>query len=148
MCDACTGASPATTSAPSSAPGTRRSGARRADVHTDRAARQRSWKSRRGRAGVGCRRRDPMDEGQAAINRRRFIECFSALGLGSTLVPGALAAVVQDAATITIDMLQSAERIAGVSFTADERARLLEKLNAPRGYMAGFARLRAARSEE
>jgi len=85
-----------------------------------------------------------MDERQLAINRRRFIESFSAAGLGSTLMPGALAAVAQDAATITIEMLQSAQQIAGVSFTPDEQRRLLEKLNGARGYAAGFARLRSA----
>jgi len=85
-----------------------------------------------------------MDERQHSINRRRFIECFSAAGLGSTLLPGALAAVARDAATITIDMLQDAQRIAGVSFTPDEQRRLLEKLNGARGYVAGFERLRAA----
>jgi Asp-tRNA(Asn)/Glu-tRNA(Gln) amidotransferase A subunit family amidase len=84
-----------------------------------------------------------MDE-QRSINRRRFIECLSAAGLGSTLLPGALAAVAQDAATITVDMLQSAMKIAGLSFTADEQKRLLEKLNGARGYLAGFQRLRAA----
>jgi Asp-tRNA(Asn)/Glu-tRNA(Gln) amidotransferase A subunit family amidase len=85
-----------------------------------------------------------MDERQCAINRRRFIECLSAAGVGSALLPGALAAVAQDAATITIEMLQSAQQIAGVAFTPDEQRRLLEKLNGPRGYAAGFARLRSA----
>src|SRR5262245_66116147 len=85
-----------------------------------------------------------MNEERLGVNRRRFIECFSAAGLGSTLLPGALAAVAQDAETITIGMLQSAMRIAGVSFTVDEQQRLLEKLNGARGYQAGFARLRAA----
>jgi hypothetical protein len=85
-----------------------------------------------------------MDERRRAINRRRFIECCSAAGLGSTLLPGALAAVAQDDGTITIDMLQSAQQIAGVSFTPDEQPRLLEKLNGAAGYMAGFARLREA----
>ena len=59
-------------------------------------------------------------------------------------MPGALAAVAQDAGTITIDMLESAQRIAGVSFTPDEQRRLLQKLNGGQGYLAGFARLRAA----
>jgi len=85
-----------------------------------------------------------MDERQAAINRRRFLECFAAAGLGSTLLPGALAAVAQDAAAVTAGMLRDAMRIAGVSFTPDEERRLLEKLNGPRGYQAGYARLRAA----
>jgi len=84
-----------------------------------------------------------MDE-QRSINRRRFVECLSAAGLGSALLPGALAAVAQDAATVTIDMLQSAMKIAGLSFTADEQKRLLEKLNGARGYLAGFERLRTA----
>src|SRR6476661_2328436 len=85
-----------------------------------------------------------VNEKQLAINRRRFIECFAGAGVGAALMPGALAAVAQDAGTITTEMLQSAQRIAGISFTIDERRRLLEKLNAPRGYLAGFARLRSA----
>ena len=85
-----------------------------------------------------------MNDSQGAINRRRFLECCAAAGLGTTLMPGALAAVAQDAATITIEMLQAAQRIAGLSFTPDEQRRLLEKLNGPQGYLAGFARLRSA----
>jgi len=85
-----------------------------------------------------------MDERQASINRRRFIECFSSAGVGSALMPGALAAVAQDARIITIEILQSAQRIAGVLFTPEEQRRLLEKLNGGQGYLAGFARLRGA----
>jgi len=85
-----------------------------------------------------------MDERQASINRRRFIECFSSAGVGSALMPGALAAVAQDARIITIEILQSAQRIAGVSFTPEEQRRLLKKLNGGQGYLAGFARLRGA----
>src|SRR3954469_2934235 len=85
-----------------------------------------------------------MDELQRSINRRRFIECCSAAGVAAALMPGALAAVAEDAVTITADMLDSAQRIAGVSFTADEQRRLLDKLNGPAGYVAGFARVRAA----
>jgi len=47
---------------------------------------------------------------------------------------GLVPAVAQDADTITADMMQSAMRIAGVSFSADEQRRLLEKLNGARGY--------------
>jgi Asp-tRNA(Asn)/Glu-tRNA(Gln) amidotransferase A subunit family amidase len=86
-----------------------------------------------------------MDEQQRSINRRRFIECCAGAGIGSALLPGALAAVAQDAATITVDMLQSALKIAGLSFTAAEQQRLLDKLNGARGYLAGFERLRAAK---
>jgi hypothetical protein len=85
-----------------------------------------------------------MDDRQRCINRRRFIECFSTRGVASALMPGALAAVAQDAETITIEMLQSAQQIAGVTFTRDEQLRLLEKLNGEHGYITGFKRLRAA----
>ena len=85
-----------------------------------------------------------MDDRQRWINRRRFIECFFAAGPVSALMPGALAAVAQDADTITIEMLQSAQQIAGMTFTRDEQLRLLEKLNGGHGYLAGFKRVRAA----
>jgi Asp-tRNA(Asn)/Glu-tRNA(Gln) amidotransferase A subunit family amidase len=83
-----------------------------------------------------------MDDRQRAINRRRFVECLSAAGAGAALMPGALAAVAQDANTITLEMLEAAQQIAGVVFSPDEQRRLLEKLNGERGYLAGFHRLR------
>jgi Asp-tRNA(Asn)/Glu-tRNA(Gln) amidotransferase A subunit family amidase len=85
-----------------------------------------------------------MDDPQRWLNRRRFIECFSTASVGSALMPGALAAVAQDSETITIEMLQSAQQIAGVAFTRDEQRRLLEKLNGEHGYVAGFKSLRTA----
>ena len=59
-------------------------------------------------------------------------------------MPGALAAVAQDAETITVEMLQSAQQIAGLTFTPVEQRRLLEKLNGEHGYGAGFKILRTA----
>jgi len=41
-----------------------------------------------------------MNEQRLALNRRRFLECFSASGFA--LMPGALMAVAQDAPRITI----------------------------------------------
>ena len=79
-----------------------------------------------------------------AVNRRRFITCFSTLGLGSTLMPGALAAIAQDAEVVTIDMIEAAQAIAGVSFDAAEQARLLAILNGPRSHVAAREALRAA----
>lgn len=52
------------------------------------------------------------------IDRRRFVACFSSFGLGASLMPGALAAVAQDAPTITLEMVEAAQTIAGLSFTA------------------------------
>jgi Asp-tRNA(Asn)/Glu-tRNA(Gln) amidotransferase A subunit family amidase len=77
-----------------------------------------------------------------ALNRRRFLECFSASGLA--LMPGALMAVAQDAARITPEMLSSAARIAGVSFTPDEQQAVLMRLNGPSGPLQGFDVLRDA----
>jgi Asp-tRNA(Asn)/Glu-tRNA(Gln) amidotransferase A subunit family amidase len=85
-----------------------------------------------------------MDERQLDINRRRFLECCSGVGLGAALLPGALAAVAQDAQTITVGMLDEAQQIAGVSFTREEQQAVLERLNGPRGYHAGFRQLRSA----
>jgi Asp-tRNA(Asn)/Glu-tRNA(Gln) amidotransferase A subunit family amidase len=77
-----------------------------------------------------------MDEDRLALNRRRFIECFSASGL--VLMPGALMAVAQDAPRITSDMLQAAARIAGVSFTPEEQRAILARLNSVAGPLPGF----------
>ena len=78
------------------------------------------------------------------LNRRRFLEGLSALGIGSTLLPEALIIAAQDAETVTAGMLDAAQKIAGVSFTPDEQQAILTTLNGARGYLAGFAALRAA----
>ena len=44
--------------------------------------------------------------------RRRFLACFSGMGLGATLLPGVLWAQVQDAPAITAEMLKSALALA------------------------------------
>ena len=61
-----------------------------------------------------------MDESKLAVNRRRFLAGLSAAGLGSTLLPGALVAVAQDADEITVEMLDAAQRVAGLRFSRDE----------------------------
>jgi Asp-tRNA(Asn)/Glu-tRNA(Gln) amidotransferase A subunit family amidase len=86
-----------------------------------------------------------MTESQIALNRRHFLSSLSALGLGSTLLPEALTIAAQDAATVTLEMLEAAQKIAGVSFTAAEQQAILTRLNGARGYLAGFAALRAAK---
>jgi Asp-tRNA(Asn)/Glu-tRNA(Gln) amidotransferase A subunit family amidase len=86
-----------------------------------------------------------MNEDALALNRRRFLECFSASGLA--FMPGALMAVAQDSQRITLEMLQAAERIAGVSFTREEQQRILARLNGPAGPLPGFDALRTASLE-
>ena len=75
-----------------------------------------------------------------AFNRRRFFRD------GSWLHPdaGALVIAAQDADTVTLAMIEAAQKIAGVSFTPAEQQAILTRLNAAAGYLAGFAALRAA----
>ncbi len=89
------------------------------------------------------RSREPvLDEFRFDINRRRFLQCFSAGGLA--LMPGALAAVAGDADLITREMLEAAQSIAGISFTPQEQERILARLNGSAGPLPGFDVLREA----
>ena len=54
-----------------------------------------------------------LNEGQVALNRRRFFECLSAMGLGGTLVPDALVIAAQDAETVTVEMIEVAREDRG-----------------------------------
>jgi Asp-tRNA(Asn)/Glu-tRNA(Gln) amidotransferase A subunit family amidase len=74
------------------------------------------------------------------LDRRAFMAYFSGLGLGSTLLPGALWARLQDAKAITRDLLDEAEKVAGLDFTDAERDLMLEDLN---DHLEGYQRLRA-----
>src|SRR2546423_15717777 len=79
----------------------------------------------------------PINDERLALNRRRFFECLSALGLGSTLLPDALTIAAQDSETVTIEMIEAAQHIAGVTFTREEQQSLLTRVDAPRGLIAG-----------
>ena len=85
-----------------------------------------------------------MNDERLALNRRRFFECLSSMGLGSTLMPDALTIAAQDSETVTVEMIEVAQKIAGVVFTREEQQSIVTRLNATRGYMAGFHFLRAA----
>jgi Asp-tRNA(Asn)/Glu-tRNA(Gln) amidotransferase A subunit family amidase len=85
-----------------------------------------------------------MNDERLALNRRRFFECLSSMGLGSTLMPDALTIAAQDAETVTVEMIEAAQKIAGVVFTREEQQSMVTRLNAARGYIAGFRFLRAA----
>ncbi len=63
------------------------------------------------------------------MNRRRFVGYFSGIGLGATLMPGALAAIAQDSTIITSDMISSAASVAGLPFTQDEVTTIAQTLN-------------------
>ncbi len=85
-----------------------------------------------------------MNEQKLAMNRRRFIAGLSAAGVGSTLLPGALAAVAQDADEITVEMLEAAQRIAGLRFPPDELVAVVDRLNRTGGTRSAYETLRAA----
>lgn len=63
--------------------------------------------------------------------RRVFLEYCTALGLAGTLFPGSLYAQVAtvDEDPVTVEMIEAAERLAGLSFTAQQREMMVEDLN-------------------
>jgi len=77
--------------------------------------------------------------GRREMNRRRFVGYFSTIGLSATLLPGALAAVAQEAEQITVDMIAQAEKIAGLTFTGEERKAMVRGLN---GFRRNYTSIR------
>ena len=65
-------------------------------------------------------------------DRRSFLGYFSALGLGSTLLPGVLWAVVANGAEITAQSIAAAEEIAGIQFTDAQREAMVKDLQKQR----------------
>lgn len=61
-------------------------------------------------------------------DRREFLAYFSSIGLGSSLLPGVLWSKVAAGAEITKETIATAEEIAGVTFTDDERAMMVRNL--------------------
>jgi Asp-tRNA(Asn)/Glu-tRNA(Gln) amidotransferase A subunit family amidase len=69
-------------------------------------------------------------------DRRAFMAYFSSIGLGATLFPGVLWGQAQQqpqAPEITKEMIASAEQIAGLSFSDDERTAMVRNLQQMRG---------------
>jgi Asp-tRNA(Asn)/Glu-tRNA(Gln) amidotransferase A subunit family amidase/Asp-tRNA(Asn)/Glu-tRNA(Gln) amidotransferase C subunit len=74
-------------------------------------------------------------------DRRAFLSYFSALGLGGSLLPGALYALMQEGQErVTAEMVRQAEQIAGLEFTDQERENLVRGLN---GNLRNFELIRA-----
>jgi len=61
-------------------------------------------------------------------DRREFLAFFSSIGLGTSLLPGVLWSKVAAGAEITKETIATAEEIAGVSFTDDERTMMVRNL--------------------
>lgn len=62
-------------------------------------------------------------------DRREFLAYFASIGLGTSLLPGVLWAKVSGGAEITKETIATAEEIAGMSFTDEERAMMVRSLN-------------------
>jgi Asp-tRNA(Asn)/Glu-tRNA(Gln) amidotransferase A subunit family amidase len=71
----------------------------------------------------------PPSAGASKHDRREFLAYFSSVGLGSTLLPGVLWARIAAGAEITKETIATAEEIAGMSFTDEERAMMVRSLN-------------------
>ncbi len=83
-------------------------------------------------------------ERELNLNRRKFLGYFSALGLGSTLLPGALACSALDGREITAEMLATAARIAGLEFSNEELESIAHGLNSDNNFVAQFEEMRRA----
>ncbi|MFW5955353.1 MAG: amidase family protein, partial [Rhodothermales bacterium] len=64
-----------------------------------------------------------------SLDRRRFLAYFSASGLSGTLLSGTLWGRLEDGQPLTIETIEAAERLAGLSFTPEQRAMMVEGLN-------------------
>ena len=69
-------------------------------------------------------------------DRRSFMSYFASLGLGTTLLPGVLWARVHEGAEITPAAIASAEEIAGLTFTAEERSAMVSDLKSQAAQVA------------
>jgi Asp-tRNA(Asn)/Glu-tRNA(Gln) amidotransferase A subunit family amidase len=83
-----------------------------------------------------------------AFDRRRFLAYFSSIGLGSTLMPGALLAQAQaqtqgqDAPQVTPDMVKGAAIIAGLTFSDEAVKRIVDGLNRRSSFLRNYEGLR------
>lgn len=68
------------------------------------------------------------DDVWPALERRDFMAFCAANGLAATMFPGALWARAEQESQITLETIRAAEKVAGISFTPDERELMLEGL--------------------
>ena len=74
----------------------------------------------------------------SGFDRRTFMAYFSGIGLGATLLPGVLWAQAAQTAEITVETIQCAEEIAGLSFTPEEREMMLRGLRSLQQQITGL----------
>ena len=80
------------------------------------------------------------------VRRRSFLSFCGSAGLGSTLFPGALWAQTDEGqAEVTVEMIDHAARLAGLSFSAADREEMLEGV---RNNLLGFDELHELRIDQ
>ena len=77
-----------------------------------------------------CRSADAL-----GLSRRRFVAALSAAGISGGLFPGVLWARLQDRTTVTPAVIEEAEKVAGLSFSAAERELMVRRLLVNRSWM-------------
>ena len=73
------------------------------------------------------------------ISRRRMLQGLAAAGVGSVVFRRAVAAMVEEGQAVTPEMIKQAEWIAGLDFSDDDRALMLEGVNE---ILTGYQRIR------
>ncbi len=69
-------------------------------------------------------------EDAGVLDRRSFVAYFSSIGLGSTLLPGVLwGQAGQDPTRVTKEMIADAEKVAGLTFTEEQREKMVRGVN-------------------
>src|SRR5262245_40781021 len=63
------------------------------------------------------------------LNRRRFLDVVTELGVASTLFPGVLWAIAEKKREITSDMIDQAAAIAGIAIAGEAKSMLVEGLS-------------------
>ncbi|UCC39766.1 MAG: amidase [Candidatus Aminicenantes bacterium] len=80
----------------------------------------------------------PSSPVKPGFNRRRFLECFAALGVSSALLPGLPPVSLEEKEEITLKTIEEAEKIIGIKLTNEERKRIRGRLNRNLGIYKGI----------
>lgn len=63
------------------------------------------------------------------FDRRQFFEYFAAIGITSAVMPACRSGEKEEKGEITVETIKAAEKIAGIRLTAEEREKIVERLN-------------------